>query len=151
MANEGTETTATDTQATGKTYHGSCHCGALRYEVKLDLSRGISRCNCSICQKTAYAGAFAKPSDLKVLSDVNAAAGTYVWGGKISTRYFCKSCGIHTFAYGHLAELGGDYASINVNTLDDVDPWTLPVVFWDGRHNNWEGGPRPQAWPVFPA
>jgi hypothetical protein len=39
--------------------------------------------------------------------------------------------------------------ALNVTTLDDVDPNTLAVVHFDGRHNNWMAGPRPAPWPVF--
>jgi len=34
-----------------KTYHGSCHCGAVRFECELDLAEDTSKCNCSIYTK----------------------------------------------------------------------------------------------------
>jgi len=126
--------------------HGSCHCGAVKFEASVDLSKGVSRCNCSICAKVAQAGASIKPSQFKLLSG-ESDLGSYAWGGKISTRYFCKHCGIHVFGRGFLEVLGGDFVSVNFNTLDDVDVMELPLTHWDGRHNNWMAGPRPTPWP----
>jgi hypothetical protein len=133
--------------STSTTHRGSCHCGAVRFEAQLDLTQG-SKCNCSICMKTNNIGAITKPDAFRLLEGESSSS-EYAWGSKTGTRYFCKHCGIHVYGRGHLAELGGDYVSINVNTLDDVDANTLPLVHWDGRHDNWHAGPRPQPWPVF--
>jgi hypothetical protein len=127
-------------------HSGGCHCGAVRYEVTLDASHG-SRCNCSICTKVAQLGAMVKPDAFRVIAGEESIS-RYVWGGKISTRHFCKHCGVHCFGSGHLAELGGDFVSVNLNTLDEIDPSRVEVVYWDGRHDNWQAGPRPSPWPV---
>jgi len=33
--------------------------------------------------------------------------GGYQWGARVSTRYFCRHCGIHCYGAGHLAERSG--------------------------------------------
>jgi hypothetical protein len=132
------------------THRGSCHCGAVRFEVTADLARGASRCNCTICTKIGALGIIVAPDRLKILSP-EAELGQYEWGGRVSRRYFCKQCGIHTFSRGYLAELGGAFAGVNVNTLDDIDLTNLPVAHWDGRHNNWMAGTRDAPWPIFAA
>src|SRR5262245_56569910 len=126
---------------------GTCHCGAVRFAVAIDLSEGAGRCNCSVCTKISPASAIAKPDALTLLSD-EAALGVYEWGAKISRRYFCKTCGVHCFGRGSLPELGGAYVAVNVNVLDDIDPSTLSITYWDGRHDNWDAGPRSTPWPI---
>ena len=64
--------------------------------------------------------------------------------------HFCKHCGVHAFARGHLDGLGGDYVSVNLNCLDDINPRDVRVIYWDGRHNNWQAGPRPAPWSIEP-
>jgi hypothetical protein len=129
---------------------GGCHCGAVRFEVELEAGVHGGRCNCSVCTKIAPTSAIVKPSALRLLKGKESLS-TYVWGAAISTRYFCKHCGVHCYGVGHLAEVGGDYASPNLNCLDELDVSQIPVLYWDGRHNNWEGGPRSTPWPRFTA
>ena len=137
-------------EAKERKFTGGCHCGAIRYEVALDPAQPAGRCNCSVCTKISPTSRIVKPGALTVLQGEES-AGVYEWGFKVSKRYFCKHCGVHCFGRGHLEELGGDYESVNVNTLDDVDPSQLQVLYFDGRHDNWEAGPRSTPWPVVAA
>ena len=137
------------TVSAAKKHTGGCHCGAVRYEVEIDPTRG-SRCNCTICTKVAILGCLVKPAAFKVVSGAENLS-AYVWGTKVGRRHFCKHCGIHCFGEGHLDILGGDFVSINLNTLDDLDPRDVKVVYWDGRNNNWQAGARDTAWPMVQA
>jgi hypothetical protein len=127
---------------------GSCHCGTVRYEVETDLSNPGSRCNCSVCTKTSVTSGIVKPDKFTLLTP-EAELGSYAWGAKTSTRFFCKNCGVQCFGRGYLVEVGGDYVAVNLNTLDEVELTTLSLIHWDGRHNNWQGGPRPMPWPML--
>ena len=128
-------------------HRGSCHCGRVRYEVEIDAT-AASRCNCSACTKTGVTGGIVKPAAFRVVAGEDDVS-TYEWGAKISRRSFCKHCGVHCFARGHLAEVGGDYVSINFNTLDGVELSALKLTYWDGRHDNWQAGTRATPWPML--
>jgi hypothetical protein len=117
--------------------------------VELDASRG-SRCNCSICQKLGAVGAVVKPAAFELLTPEDK-LGTYAWGAKISKRFFCPNCGVYAFGRGHLAELGGDFVSVNLNCLDEIEHLDIEIGHWDGRHDNWQGGLRKTPWPTLRA
>src|ERR1700733_5261479 len=84
---------------------GSCHCGAVRFEVHADLSKGATRCNCSICTKLATTGCLVKPSAFTLVAG-DESLGAYEWGMRVAKRYFCTHCGVHLFGRGHLEVLG---------------------------------------------
>lgn len=129
-----------------KKHEGSCHCGAVKFEVIVDATQG-GRCNCSICTKVNAISAITKPDALVVTQGADALA-SYTWGHEVSTRHFCKHCGVYLFSRGHLAELGGDFVGVYLSALDDVDPAEIDVIYWDGRHDNWHAGPRKTPWPI---
>jgi hypothetical protein len=126
-----------------KTYHGSCHCGAVQYEVDLDLSAGTGKCNCSICTKTRHWGTSVKPHEFRLLKG-GTNLSDYQFNTNSMHHLFCKTCGVRPFGRGDIPQLGGAFVSINLGALDDVEPRELieaPVHYSDGRNNAWERAP----------
>lgn len=113
-----------------KSYSGSCHCGAVAYDVELDLS-GALKCNCSICTRLGAVWAFAPRTALKLKADA-AQLGDYQFGKKSLHHRFCKSCGNEAFAEGKMPD-GTPSVGINLRCIEGVDVDTLSPKMWDGR------------------
>ena len=129
-----------------RTYHGSCHCKTVTFEIDIDLEKGTGKCNCTLCwkQRMWNAGQLAK-EDFRLiageesLSDYGKSGD---WGE--GHHRFCSRCGVATHSHGRIDAMGGDFLSVHLATLDDLPVTELvsaPLHYMDGLHDNWQNPP----------
>jgi len=126
-----------------KTFHGSCHCGAVRFEADLDLTQHTYRCNCSICRRTRFWPAIARPEGFRLLAR-KADLTPYLFNTRKNEHYFCKHCGVRAFGFGTETPMGKVYG-INLGCLTDVSDEELsrlPITYVDGRNDKWQSAPE---------
>ncbi len=126
-----------------KTYHGSCHCGAVRFECELDLAVGTSKCNCSICTKTRFWKAIVKADAFRLLQGEDVLV-DYQFGANAIHHLFCSRCGVKGFGSGGMKELGGKFYAVYVACLDDAMDEELaqaPITYENGRNDRWDQAP----------
>lgn len=127
-----------------KTYHGSCHCGAVAFEADIDLDAGTGKCNCSICTKRRAWGAKIKPGAFRLTQGENMLS-DYQFGTKSCHHRFCRNCGCAAFGDGYVEQTGGHFVTIAIACLDDVSAQEmaeLPVRYSNGRDNLWWETPK---------
>ena len=114
-------------------YRGSCHCGAVRFEIESEVNRA-SECNCSICSKKGALHHRVPPERFRLLAGEEALS-LYQFGTRTARHWFCRHCGMHPFSNPRLAP---EQYSINIRCLDDFDQLLpgIEITRFDGQ--NWE-------------
>ena len=107
-------------------HRGSCHCGAVAFEVETDLEQVLA-CNCSHCSRKGYLLTFVPRSALVVLQGEEALS-TYRFNTHTIAHRFCATCGC-----ARSARERNETGAINVRCLETVDLDTLTPVRVDGR------------------
>jgi hypothetical protein len=120
----------------------------VRFEADIDLSTGVTKCNCSCCTKARAWFVLVPPQGVRLLQGEDAHT-VYEWvppGRDHANLHFqfCKRCGIRTFGRGDHGPGGGPFRFVNVAALDDVDADELaaaPLRIVDGRSGHYERAP----------
>lgn len=111
---------------------GSCHCGSVKYEVDIDLTKPVISCNCSMCGRAGTLLSFVPASQFRLISGEGDLA-NYQFNNMHIDHLFCKTCGIKSFARGKSRD-GSPTVAVNVRCIEGVDLETLSVQKYDGKN-----------------
>ena len=104
---------------------GSCHCGAVRFRVKLtDGLRTARRCTCSYCRMRGAVAVSADLDDIVILAGEDALM-LYQFNTKSAKHYFCSKCGIYTH---HQRRSNPKQYGVNAACLEGVSPFDFDEV-----------------------
>ena len=97
-------------------YTGSCHCGKVRFNARLDLQDSM-QCDCSICTRKGAIVVKVPEEDFELLTDLGDLQ-LYTFNKHIAKHYFCPVCGVHTF---NRPRTTPELWAVNLRCLQDVD------------------------------
>lgn len=113
------------------TYSGGCHCGAVRFKVKI-REYLVYDCNCSICRKKGFLHLSVDPADFTLLQGEEDLS-TYTFNTRKAKHTFCSVCGIHSF---YRSRSHPENINVNIRCLDENILNKFTIKPFDGV--NWE-------------
>ncbi len=112
-------------------YQGSCHCGAVVFEVEAPAVLEAEECNCSICSKSGFLHLIRPLSKFRLTRGGDSLT-TYTFNTGVARHTFCKVCGVKPF---YTPRSNPDGIDINVRCLDTAAD-AIQITQFDGV--NWE-------------
>ncbi len=115
-----------------QTYQGSCHCGAVTFEVTGTYDE-VHVCDCSICNKKGIIH-IPVEDELFRITKGQEHFSNYQFGSKAASHYFCNNCGIHV--YGR-PRMDPKRNTVNIRCLDDFEQIMSQSrqIHFDGKHH----------------
>ena len=111
---------------------GSCHCGAVTFEVRTGPAVELVDCNCSMCHRTGYLHLMVPKADFRIVTGAEKLT-TYTFNTRTAKHTFCSVCGIKGF---YVPRSHPDGWSVNFRCLNADDFASVVTTEFDGRH--WE-------------
>lgn len=117
--------------------HGVCHCGAVRFHLRLrDGLRSARRCTCSYCRMRGAVAVTAELGDLQILEGQEKLT-LYQFNTGTAKHYFCSVCGIYTH---HQRRSNPNEYGVNAACLEGVSPFDFEeVLVTDGINHPSDG------------
>jgi len=113
------------------TCSGGCHCGRVKYEIKIPEKILVNRCSCSICQKSGYLHLIVPANRFKLICGEEDLL-EYRFHTGVARHLFCRVCGIKSY---YVPRSHPESFSVNLNCIDLPDEVDVTVEEFDGR--NW--------------
>ncbi|MEG3176785.1 GFA family protein [Sphingomonas sp. RB3P16] len=110
------------TVAAVRTCVGSCHCGAIGFEIDSDFAE-LTTCDCSICRRKNALMVKVHEDCFRLLRGADSLV-EYRFHTGTARHFFCVTCGIYPF---HRKRVTPDFLGINVFCLEGFDPVGVPV------------------------
>lgn len=98
----------------------------------------------TICTKARWWGTTIPQRAFRLLAGEDALSTYNFRPGATLLHHFCRLCGVRVMITGYVEELGGDIVTLQVATLDDVEPAELleaPISYLDGKNDAWWNPP----------
>jgi hypothetical protein len=111
-----------------ETYNGSCHCGAVQFQIDTDFPE-LTTCDCSICSRKNALMVKVHESKFRLIGGEQYLS-EYQFHTRTAKHYFCKVCGIYPF---HRKRVTPDFFGINIFCLEGFDPAGIPVRRTSGK------------------
>ena len=111
---------------------GSCHCGAVAFEVLAPDVVEVEACNCSICARTGFLHLIVPAANFKLIKGKDSIT-SYRFNTGVANHTFCKVCGVKAF---YTPRSNPDGVSVNANCFDEGETPVLMISLFDGQ--NWE-------------
>ena len=113
-------------------YRGSCHCGAITFEVEAPEELEADYCNCSICSKSGYLHLIVPREKFRLIEGEEHLE-KYEFNTKTAKHYFCKTCGIKSF---YVPRSHPDGYSVNARCIDSDTIDSIEIIPSNGKE--WE-------------
>ena len=108
-----------------KEIDGACHCGTVKFHVRLtDGLHTARRCNCSYCRMRGAVAVSANLSDIRITAGEEALV-LYQFNTNQARHYFCSKCGIYTH---HQRRSNPEQYGVNVACLTGISPFDFELV-----------------------